>query len=1095
MTDADASIGRALREFAASVTAKGAGLSTGAPEDRLRAPFENLMSDAAALFASNIVCAGEMPLPDRLGRPDYAVLRDGALAGYVELKAPGVGADARRLRGRDREQFRRFSSVPNILYGDGNEWALYRGGECAGLVRFSGDVAADGAKAVSAEDARSFMGLLRDFLLWEPIPPLDRNGKIDLKGFAAMLAPLCRMLRDDVTDALRGDASPLAILARDWRQLLFPNATDPQFADSYAQTVAFALLLGRSEGADPLTLESAQGALAAQHSLLSRALQILTDPRARSDLAASLDLLLRVVSAVPPVAFAGATDPWLHFYEDFLADYDPKLRKDAGVYYTPLPVVHAQLRLIDDLLTARLDKPLGFADPDVVTLDPAAGTGTYLLGVIEHALGRVEAEQGPGAVAGQATTLAGNLHGFEFLTGPYAVSELRVSRALVDRGASLPADGAHIYLTDTLENPDADPPQPPLFLQPIAEQRARALRVKSAVPVLVCLGNPPYDRHEAARADNGERTGSWVRRGNGADAILDDFLKPVTAAGHGVHLKNLYNLYVYFWRWALWKVFEHDTASGPGVVGFITASSYLDGDAFPGMREHMRRLCDEIWILDLGGEKRGTRKSENVFAIRTPVAIAIAARFGEAKPDAPAIVRYARVEGTREEKLAALDAIRGFGAVSWRDCPNAWQAPFRPPPEGDYVSWPLLTDLMPWQHSGVQLKRTWPIAPDEDTLERRWRALLSTPDRAVAFRETDDRLVEGRYSVEPAGAGDSTSIAALPADAPVPRIQRYAYRSFDRQFIMADARPMSRPRPPLWRAHGPKQVYLTSLLSRALGDGPAATACAAVPDLHHFPGGSGKSVVPLYRSADASEANLLPGLLDILGGEYGRAVAAEDVFAYVYGALAHPAFTARFADALEARELRLPLTRDAQLFENVREIGARLLRLHCYGERFTPEGGRPGEVPRGEARCARAVPGDVDGYPETFRYDASAHTLYVGEGAFAPVSPEVHGFEVSGLKVVASWLGHRMKRSTRRKSSPLDDIRRERWPSAFTTELLELLWVLEKTVALQPEQARLLDAVVEGGCFAAVDLPVPPAEMRSPPRPRTERDLLQAQRA
>ena len=139
-------------------------------------------------------------------------------------------------------------------------------------------------------------------------------------------------------------------------------------------------MLGRSEGADPLTLESAQGTLAAQHSLLSRALQILTDPRARSDLAASLDLLLRVVSAVPPVAFAGATDPWLHFYEDFLADYDPRLRKEAGVYYTPLPVVHAQLRLIDDLLTARLDKPLGFADPDVVTLDPAAGTGDLSAG-------------------------------------------------------------------------------------------------------------------------------------------------------------------------------------------------------------------------------------------------------------------------------------------------------------------------------------------------------------------------------------------------------------------------------------------------------------------------------------------------------------------------------------------------------------------------------------------------------------------------------------------------------------------------------------------------------------------------------------------
>ena len=634
------------------MTAKGAGLSTGAPEDRLRAPFENLMSDTAALFASNIVCAGETPLPDRLGRPDYAVLRDGALAGYVELKAPGVGADARRLRGRDREQFRRFSSVPNILYGDGNEWALYRGGERAGFVRFSGDVAADGAKAVSAEDARSFMGLLRDFLLWEPIPPLDRNGKIDLKGFAAMLAPLCRMLRDDVTDALRDDASPLAALARDWRQLLFPDATDPQFADSYAQTVAFALLLGRSEGADPLTLESAQAALAAQHSLLSRALQILTDPRARSDLAASLDLLLRVVSAVPPVAFAGATDPWLHFYEDFLADYDPKLRKDAGAYYTPVEVVRAQVRLIDDLLTSRLDKPLGFADPGVVTLDPAVGTGTYLLGVIAHALARVEAEQGGGAVAGQATALARNLYGFEFLAGPYAVSELRIGRALADRGASLPPDGAHIYLTDTLESPDA-------------EQHAKALRVKSGVRVLVCLGNPPYDRHEAARSDNEERTGGWVRRGDGGageNAILRDFTAPATAAGYGVHLKNLYNLYVYFWRWALWKVFENETAAGPGVVGFITASSYLDGDAFTGMREHMRRLCDEIWVLDLGGEQRGARKSENVFAIRTPVAIAVATRFGEATTDTPATVRHGRVEGTRDEKLAALDAIDGFGA-------------------------------------------------------------------------------------------------------------------------------------------------------------------------------------------------------------------------------------------------------------------------------------------------------------------------------------------------------------------------------------------------------------------------------------------------
>ncbi|OHB78243.1 MAG: hypothetical protein A2V98_21285 [Planctomycetes bacterium RBG_16_64_12] len=279
------------------------------------------------------------------------------------------------------------------------------------IVRLSGEIASDGKKAAAPQDAHSVERLLRNFLSWQPIIPTDRKGKIDLKGFAALLAPLCRMLRDDVTDALHDPVSPLVQLATDWRQLLFPDASDEQFADAYAQTVAFALLLGRSEGADPLTLDSAETALAAQHNLLSRALQVLTDPGARAEMAASLDLLLRVIAVAPSASLTGPEDPWLYFYEDFLAAYDPKLRKDAGAYYTPVQVVCAQVRLIDDLLVSRLGKPLGFADSGVVTLDPAAGTGTYLLGVIQHALGRIEAEQGAGAVAGQATALAANLYG------------------------------------------------------------------------------------------------------------------------------------------------------------------------------------------------------------------------------------------------------------------------------------------------------------------------------------------------------------------------------------------------------------------------------------------------------------------------------------------------------------------------------------------------------------------------------------------------------------------------------------------------------------------------------------------------------------
>ena len=434
----------------------------------------------------------------------------------------------------------------------------------------------------------------------------------------------------------------------------------------------------------------------------------------------------------------------------------------------------------------------------------------------------------------------------------------------------------------------------------------------------------------------------------------------------------------------------------------------------------------------------------------------------------------------------------GFSAVDWQDCLADWQAPFRPAGRGVYFDWPLLTDLMPWQHSGVQLKRTWPIAPDMETLDRRWRGLLNAEDRSKAFRGTGDREVHGTYDVTLTKANDSTPISNLPSDAPMSEVQRYAYRSFDRHWIIADGRLMSRPRPDLWRVYGERQVYVTSLLKTSpLGHGPALTACASIPDLHHFRGSFGaKDTVPLYCTTDASQANILPGLLDILGAACQRTVGPEDFLAYVYGVLAHPAFTARFADELETRELRVPITQDAALFEQLRTIGARLLWLHTYGERFVPEGEQRDRVPPGAARCTQAVPGDADGYPDTFTYTEATRTLHVGDGAFAPVAPDIYEFEVSGLKVVQSWLKYRMKHGAGRKSSPLDDIRPARWTSAFTTELLELLWVLEATEALYPEQERLLKAVVEGACIQADDLPPVPDDMRKPPRARVVGDDL-----
>ena len=1079
-----------LRAFADAVAEKSPVPLAASAEEQLRTPFERLLVAAAVTLGIRATCTGEAALPNRLGRPDFAVSVGGALTGYVELKAPGIGADKQRFGGRNRQQFKRFSALPNILYGDGNEWALYRNGARTGrVVRLAGDVVKEGAGAVREQDATQLAALLREFFSWQPLLPQDARGELDLKAFAELLAPLCGLLRTDVAEALGHTDSALSKLAEDWRQLLFPDATDAQFADAYAQTVTFALLLGRAEGADPLTLESAQDTLAAHHSLLSRALQVLTDATVRSAMSVSLALLQRVLAVVPPALFGTVQDPWLYFYEDFLAAYDPKLRKDAGVYYTPTEVVGAQVRLVDDLLTNQLGKPLGFADLDVTTVDPAAGTGTYLLSIIEHALRRVADSHGKGAVGNYASSLAANLHGFEHLVGAYAVSELRVSRLLQQRGAV--GQRANIYLTDTLESPHATPRQLPLFMQPISEQRQLALEIKRRTPMIVCLGNPPYDRHEAARTDNGHRTGAWVRwgdDGSGNDAVFQDFAAPVAAAGRGGQLKNLYNLYMYFWRWALWKVFEQDEQRG-GIVSFITASSYLDGDAFLGMREHMRRICDEIWILDLGGEGRGSRTSENVFAIQTPVAIAIAMRRGKANRDTPAQVHYARIDGARTAKLSALDGIGALRDVPWQDCPEDWHEPFLPTSAGNYFGLPLLADLMPWQHSGVQLKRTWPVAPDAETLRRRWQSLMQAKTRADFFRQTTDRTVTGRYRRDLAGsAGDATPISDLPPDANAPPIHRYAYRALDRQHILADGRLISRPRPDLWRSHSDRQLYLTSLLTQPLGRGPALVACADIPDLHHFSGRGAKDVIPLYRNAEGGEANIAPGLLGQLPLPHAS---AEDFIAYLYGALAHPAFTARFAGELASRQLRVPITTDATLFRKVRDVGSRLLKLHTYHRRLLAAAD-PAGVPPGVARCTTGVPMDEDGYPDSFSHDAAQQTLRVGQGIFAPVAADIYEFEVSGLKVVQSWLRYRMKAGAGRQSSPLNEIRPLRWPPAYTGELLELLWVLEGTLALYPEQEQLLARIVAGPCLSANAIASADKAMRQPPKVPDNAPLLKS---
>lgn len=694
------------RAFAVSVQSAFARVSRGQPEEQLKRPVFELIEAAGRLFGLPVDTTPEIAISN--GRPDIGVLVNALLCGHLELKAPRETVDPAEMRGRNKEQWEKFKALPNLIYTNGRDWRLYQGGELKPVVRFDGEPRDAGSQAVTVSDATKLDSLLRAFLNWQPIVPTQP------REFARFLAPLTRILRNDVLEAVTAHSPALTAVRDEWRAFLFPDFTNEEFADAYAQTVTSALLLARLEGADVTDPAAAEVVLRAQNSLLGRILRILTQEEVRDDIRLGLSVLQRVLQALNGVELqAEAPDPWLYFYEDFLHAYDPALARDAGVYYTPAQVVRCQVRLVSQLLEERFGKLYSFASEDVTVLDPAVGTGTYLVAAIQHALDVVEARAGNQRPA-RAAVLARNLIGFELLIGPYAVAHLRLSRELISAAGPGGADPfenqpLRIYLADTLESPMAPTAGVlvPLLHRPLVQERENARQVKANEKVIVCIGNPPYDRQMDAGA---ARKGGWVRFGDQTQTIpiFEDFLEPARRAGEGGNLRSIYNDYVYFWRWALWKVFDTrlDSDDSPGIVSFITGSSYLGGPGFVGMREYMRRCFDEIWIIDLGGDSLGTRREPNVFAIQTPVTIAIGVRGRSANWEVPAVTRYHRIWGTRDEKLERLESVTCFADLDWLECPTDWHAPFKPALSGDYARWPAVQQIFPWQHNGAQFVRT-----------------------------------------------------------------------------------------------------------------------------------------------------------------------------------------------------------------------------------------------------------------------------------------------------------------------------------------------------------------------------------------------------
>ena len=464
-------------------------------------------------------------------------------------------------------------------------------------------------------------------------------------------------------------------------------------------------------------------------------------------------------------------------------------------------------------------------------------------------------------------------------------------------------------------------------------------------------------------------------------------------------------------------------------------------------------------------------------------------RSAQCDPNTSATIRYCSLpKGRREDKFAAL-AMLTLDGDGWVDCPTDLRAAFLPAATGAWATYPPLENLFAYDGSGVMPGRTWIIAPDADSLLRRWQKLIKAKPE-----QKEDLFVPHLNKGKPGDRYVNRMVAkGLPgfADNPKPIADdrgdclapvRYGFRSFDRQWIIPDNRVINRPNPELWRAHSVKQVYLTAVHRTSPSAGPSLTVTGFIPDLDHYNARGGRAI-PLWRDRAASEPNLPPKLLGFLETKYKTPVTAADLMAYIAAVAAHPAYTARFQDDLAQPGLRIPLTANGKLFAEAVELGRTIIWLHTFGERFAdPKNGRPAQPPRlatdkaPRIPAAGAIPQDPDAMPDEIDYDASQQRLLVGAGYIENVSPEVWEYEVSGKQVLTQWFSYRKRNrekppmGDKRPPSELCKIQPETWLAEYTTELLNVLHVLGRLVELEEAQAELLVKICSAPTISADEL-------------------------
>jgi type I restriction-modification system DNA methylase subunit len=589
-------------------------------EESFYPSFKQLLEECSLLFpmqAGTTVLV--LPKKTEAGIPDFRIGKNGEIIGYIEAKTP----DANLKEIEDSEQLERYrGSLPNLILTNFLEFRLYRHGNLIDKVEVGRQFTLQTLKhPPDPEKLDLFYELLEKFLSFST-PEIQKSSDLSVE-----LAKKTRFLEHILQEELLRENEEVTRFYKAFQEELIETLTKERFADLYAQTITYGLFAARmSAGSmgkvkNGFKRETAWKSIPESLPLLKEIFYSMTGPHFPESLTWIVDDISQVLEKadIPSILKEFKTtrweeDPVIHFYETFLATYNPKERERLGVYYTPLPVVSYIVRSIHKLLKEKFGKVEGLATSDVTLLDPAAGTLTFVVQAIKQVQKELEEKKKEGLITSYIEEhVLPHFHAFEILVAPYTVGHFKVSMVLEEMGYQFKKDERfQFYLTNTLEMKE---PKQISFLIDLAKEGQEAKRIKEKVPILVVLGNPPY-------SVSSENKSEFIEN------LMDEYKEDVRDERN---IQPLSDDYIKFIRFAHWKIDQ----AGKGILGFITNNSYLSGIIHRGMRKKLLETFDEIYILNLHGSSRiGEKtpeggKDENVFDIQQGVAIALFLKYGE----------------------------------------------------------------------------------------------------------------------------------------------------------------------------------------------------------------------------------------------------------------------------------------------------------------------------------------------------------------------------------------------------------------------------------------------------------------------------------